>query len=262
MKDKPNKAAAGMLAGLAAGKRQAQTDDKLAADAHREREVALLRLEDILPRVGGLDTREPKPEAVATLAESIDALGLLEPLVVDRGGNLLAGKTRLLALRRLAAKEPERWDRVPVRRLELDAHLEPERALAVEVAENEQRRDYTAPEIRALADRLKAAGLHSGKGRPRKGKRALLPALGAVVGKSKRQLLRILEPEKPKREKVTHDTFLQAAGKLRRALGAFSEVAAELAVVDMTPKERRAVEAADRLADLLARIESERKTDA
>ena len=256
-KTRKDKAAAGMLAGMEAGHRQAATDAKLATDGRRD--LALVPLESVKGRQGGLDTREPTPAAVTDMVESVAALGLLEPLVVDRKTRLLAGKTRLLALRRLAAGDPTRWERVPVRRLDLDAEAEPERALAVEVAENEHRKDYTPAEIKALAERLKAAGLHSGKGRPRKGKRALLPALGAVVGKSKRQLLRILEPERPKPEKVTHDTFLTAAAKLRRGLGAFAEVAAEVALRDMTPKERRAVETADRLADLLAAIEHEKE---
>jgi hypothetical protein len=255
MKKTPrNKAAAGMLAGLEAGRRQAQTDAKLEAETRRD--VGLLPLESIKPRAGGLDTREPTPESVADMAESVEALGLLEPLVVDKRGRLLAGKTRLLALRLLAEKDGARWERVPVRRLDLDAQAEPERALAVEVAENERRKDYTAAEIKTLAERLKAAGLHSEKGRPRKGKRALLPALGAVVGKSKRQLLRILEPEKPKREKVTYDTFLKDAHKLHRALLDFIHTADKLPLLDMTPKERRAIEQADKLALLLAAIET------
>lgn len=255
-KNKPNKGAAGMLAGMEAGRRQAQTDAKLEAEARHD--VGVVLLANIKPRAAGVDTREPTLDAVAAMAESINALGLLEPLVVDSRGHLLAGKTRLLALQELAQAEPKRWERVPVRRMDIDAAAEPERALALEVAENERRKDYTPAEVRDLAERLKAAGLHSGKGRPRKGTKALLPALEAVVGKSKRQLLRVLAPE-PKATKEP-ETMEHAAGKLRRALLAFLAVADDCAAVDMTPKERRATEQAAKLAELAAAIEKEGKT--
>ena len=208
----------GMLAGLEAGNKQSATDARLAADALQAQDVGLVALDAIEGRAGGLDTRQPTPEDLEALEQSLDALGLLEPLVLDNKGRLLAGKTRLMALRRLKAKDPDRWQKVPVRRMPFDAEAEPARALAVEVAENEHRRDYTAAEIKALAERLKTAGLDGKPGRPRKGSRALLPALGAVVGKSKRQLLRILAPEPAPPETVPHVTFNAAAQGLRRPL--------------------------------------------
>lgn len=220
-----DKARAGMLAGLTAGHKQAAIDKRLRVEAERGREVAVLPLADIKPRAGGLDTREPTEEAVADMAETLDALGLIQPLAVDRLGRLLAGKTRLLAIKALAKKNPERWDRVPVRRFDLDAEAEPERALAVEIAENERRKDYAAAEIKALAERLKAAGFHHKAGRPGKGKKALLPALGSVVGKSKRQLLRILEPEKPIKKEVPagYDNLLTGVTKKRKGPATYND---------------------------------------
>ena len=44
------------------------------------------------------NTRELQQQHVAALAESIAVLGLLEPLVVDQGGRLLAGGHRLAAI--------------------------------------------------------------------------------------------------------------------------------------------------------------------
>lgn len=247
-----DKAAAGLLAGAEAGHQQARLDKRLAANAAQAAAVAVVPLDSILARAGGVDTRQPTDDAVAAMAESLDALGLLEPLVVDRRGRLLAGKTRLLALRRLAEAAPDRWAVVPVRRMDLDAEAEPERALAVEVAENERRRDYTPAEVRELADRLRAAGFQGTAGRPRKGGRALLPALGAVVGRSKRTLLRYLDPaEAPVTSKPA--TWAEACGRLRRALGAFDK-AAEAAATSK-PDERRAVRDARALADLLDRLE-------
>jgi ParB family transcriptional regulator, chromosome partitioning protein len=250
---------AGMLAGLEAGHAQARIDARLAAEREQARDVGMMPLADVLGRPGGLDTREPKPEAVEALAESIDALGLLEPLVVDRLGALLAGKTRLLALRRLQRKAPERWDRVPVRRMPFIAADEPAAALAVEVAENEQRRAYTPGEVKALAERLKAAGFRATRGRPRKGQKALLPTLGAVVGMSKRALLYMLEDEAAAPEKVQDCTFFEkTAAKLARPLDA-------LAGADCPPgsaRDRAAALARELAALLPEAVEESRRGDA
>ena len=254
MTTRTEKAAAGMLAGVQAGRAQARLDKRLAADAARARDVDMMPLADVQGRLGGLDTREPTAEALDALTESIDALGLVEPLAVDKLGRLLAGKTRLLALRRLAAKDPDRWGKVPVRRMDFDADADPARALAVEVAENEQRRDYTPAEVRALAERLRGAGFRATAGRPRKGTRALLPALGAVVGKSKRTLLRILDPDAGGDGKPQPVTMADACARLRRALGAFDRVAGDVALSTMKTNERRVVRDAAALAELLDRI--------
>jgi len=255
MTTRTEKAAAGMLAGVQAGHAQARLDKRLAADAARARDVDMMPLADVQGRLGGLDTREPTPEALDAMTESLDALGLVEPLAVDKLGRLLAGKTRLIALRRLAAKDPNRWGKVPVRRMDFDAEADPARALAVEVAENEQRRDYTPAEVRALAERLRGAGFRATAGRPRKGTRALLPALGAVVGKSKRQLLRILDPAAGgDGDKPQPVTMADACARLRRALGAFDKAAGDVALSTMNPNERRAVRDAAALAELLDRI--------
>jgi ParB family chromosome partitioning protein len=252
--NRQDKGRAGLLAGVKAGHLQAATDRRLAADAVHAGDVALLPLDAVLGRLGGLDTREPTPEALDALAESLEALGLLEPLVVDRVGRLLAGKTRLLALRRLAAKDPARWKLVPVRRMDFDAEAAPARALAVEVAENEQRRDYTPAEVRGLAARLQAAGFKATPGRPRKGEKALVPALAAVVGKSKRQLLRIIAPAAVDVEAGPSATFADACARLRRALGTFERAAADLAQPGGADGSR-ALEDAAKLARLLDRLE-------
>ena len=253
MTTRQDKAAAGMLAGVQAGHAQACLDKRLAADAARARDVDMMPLADVQGRLGGLDTREPTPEALDAMTESLDALGLVEPLAVDKLGRLLAGKTRLLALRRLAAKDPDRWGKVPVRRMDFDAEADPARALAVEVAENEQRRDYTAAEVRALADRLQGAGFKAAAGRPRKGTKALLPALGAVVGKSKRQLLRILAPDAGGDGKPQPVTMPEACARLRRAVKGFNGAAAFADAKQLTPDERQVIRDAVALAELLDR---------
>jgi ParB family chromosome partitioning protein len=144
------------------------------------------------------DTRRLKNEHVQSLRNSIAALGLIEPIVVDLNSGLLAGGHRLAALRLLLDQEPETFHRlfpeglVPVRQMSIDSKTHPADAMAIEVAENEQRRDYTAQEIRVLAQRLKDAGYRETPGRPKLGEKALTPALRTIVGKSFRTIRRVL----------------------------------------------------------------------
>jgi ParB family chromosome partitioning protein len=147
------------------------------------------------------DTRPLNQPHVAALAESIAVVGLIEPLAVDLKGRLLAGSHRLAAIQWLktnqsaayAAQFPD--DQVLVRRFDFNADEDPQRALAIEVTENEKRRDYSPSEVKTLAERLKAAGYREKPGKPRKGQRALMPALETIVGKSARQLHRYLSNE-------------------------------------------------------------------
>jgi ParB-like chromosome segregation protein Spo0J len=60
-------------------------------------------------------TAHRQPRDVSDLVQSIREVGLLQPLVVDSEGNLLAGYHRYLALRELG------WEEVPVVVVELDA---------------------------------------------------------------------------------------------------------------------------------------------
>jgi len=188
-------------------------------------------LGDIKPRTG-VPTRGIDPLHVVKLAASIHALGLIEPIAVDADGHLLAGGHRLAACRVLAASEGERvvalldaardlspgapavdaakeWTeplfdlpagpgeltptRVPVRVFPMRSANDEERALAIEAAGNEPRRDYRPKEVRALYERLKAAGYHVGKGRPAKGAQPAMPRVAVVIGKSVRQVQRMLQ---------------------------------------------------------------------
>jgi ParB family transcriptional regulator, chromosome partitioning protein len=172
------------------------------------------------------DTRPLNPKHVEALVESIAVLGLIEPLVVDQAGTLVAGGHRLAALRRLQSDRHQEYrqhfpaDTVPIRMLLFKVEDDPDLALQIEIAENEQRRDYTPGEIRAIADRLQNAGYMELKGRPKQGQRALMPALSVVVGKNIRTVQRYLspEPENGKSEKSTTSVVLlqQALVKLRK----------------------------------------------
>lgn len=164
-------------------------------------------LDDIRDRAE--DTRPIHSEHVLDLAESIAVLGLIEPLVLDKNNVLLAGGQRRAAIALLkdthpAAYEEHFSDGIPVRVMDFDASKETDKALAVEIAENEKRKDYSAQEVRAIAERLKDAGFVEVKGRPKKEEKPLMPTLSAVVGKSIRTLQRYLEEPSDKKS-TTHD---------------------------------------------------------
>src|SRR5262245_60024250 len=79
---------------------------------------------------------------IAALAKSIDALGLLHPIVIDEQNNLIAGSRRLMAVREL------HWDMVPVNVVNLD---DPQRA---ERDENEERKPFTVSERVAIGQAI------------------------------------------------------------------------------------------------------------
>lgn len=75
---------------------------------------------------------------IAALARSIQDVGLLHPIVIDRRGRLIAGQRRLLACQQLG------WDAVPARVLDLDA------IVRGEYAENVERKPFTPTEAAAI----------------------------------------------------------------------------------------------------------------
>ncbi|MEP1079622.1 ParB N-terminal domain-containing protein [Leptolyngbya sp. PL-A3] len=192
-----------------------QLDDQEPAAEQLAIRESSIALDQIMERT--VSTRLLSSEHVQSLAESIAVIGLIEPLAVDEKGRLLAGGHRLAAIRYLKEANPDAYtqnfegDRIPVRVMPFDAEVAPDLALQVEVAENEQRRDYTVAEVKALAERLKAAGYIDRKGRPSKGEKPLLPALEVIVGKSMSTLKRYLqeEPQTPKSENSSNELFSQ-----------------------------------------------------
>ena len=166
--------------------------------------ILLVRFDQIVDGQAG--TRALNLPHVVDLARSIVALGLLQPLVVDCNLRLLGGAHRLAAIA-LVRDEPESLviddelpdfeqlfpgGQLPVRRMPFDSLEEPERALQVEIAENEKRKDYSAAEVRKIAELLRQRGFVQVSGRPRKGQKALMPALAVAVGKHKRTIQRLL----------------------------------------------------------------------
>lgn len=171
------------------------------------------------------DTRPLNPKHIESLAESIAVLGLIEPLVLDNKARLLAGGHRLAAIRLLKEQQINKYleqfpdNRVPIRVLPFDVEEDPGLALQVEIAENEQRKDYTPNEVKAIAERLRTAGFIDVKGRPKKGQKPLMPALAVVVGKNLRTVQRYFESNQDTEpEKSTTPVVLlkQALTKLKQ----------------------------------------------
>jgi ParB family transcriptional regulator, chromosome partitioning protein len=159
-----------------------------------------LPLNQITDRPGG-DTRPLNQSHVQALAESIAAVGLIQPIAVDNQGRLLAGGHRWAAIAYLQSNNPTAFAQwfdagVPVHRFDFDASANEGRALAIEASENEKRRDYTAAEVRYLADRLVAVGYTNKRGGVKKGEKAIGPTLEIITGKSRRTIERYLaQPE-------------------------------------------------------------------
>jgi ParB family transcriptional regulator, chromosome partitioning protein len=231
-----------------------QEQDRLSEVRSQDLKVSFLPLPKILDRV--TDTRELKAEHVEDLMMSMAALGLLEPLVVDIRGRLLAGGHRKAAIYLLKERMPEEYtlrfpnESIPVFTLPFDADLEPDLALQVEIAENEKRRDYTRAEVKALAERLKSAGYSDTQGRPMKGDKPLRPALKVIIGKSIKTVQRYLNDTT---EKSTSNVRLfseaDALSSLKTSLDKWRRVYGEL--------EGETIQSLDRdVTKLLKRVET------
>jgi ParB family chromosome partitioning protein len=162
-----------------------------------------LPVADILDRVGG-DTRPLSAGHVEQLLDSIRIFGLIQPIVVDRQHHLLAGAHRLAALLTWRNRDPTSFEErfgegVPVHVYDLDASSDPTQALAVEISENEKRRDYSRSEAIDLARRLLEQGYshRSTPGAPRQGEQMLVPALSALIGRSEKTIRRYLRELDP-----------------------------------------------------------------
>lgn len=188
-------------------------------------ETSFLNLDNIQDRDS--DTRELHEDHIKALCESIGAVGLIESLVVDRDGKLLAGGHRKAAIMRLRVENPEQYEQhfsdnmIPVRVMDFSAKTSPDLALEIEVSENEVRRDYSKEEVLAIAQRLRDAGYKDTPGKPKKGEKRLKPAIQTIIGKSMRTVERYLSNEKtvtPTNGEVSQDEISEADKHLQKAI--------------------------------------------
>lgn len=207
---------------------QDQVAESRAKDERGQR--ALLPLDQIQLR--SLDTRPVRPRHVEALAESIAALGLIEPLVVDTEFVLLAGAHRLAAIKWLRENKADEFsvhfsqEMVPVRVMPLDSGQEPEKALQVELAENEKRVNYSRDQIEKLATRLRELNYKETRGRPKKGEKALGPALAVAIGVSTRYVRKVLGEENKVSSSKNRNSvpIFRRRQLLRRIEGALEEL--------------------------------------
>lgn len=225
-----------------------EQDQAVAAKAEKERgQKTRLPLAQIRTRKE--DTRPLHPDHVTELAESIAALGLIEPLVVDSRGVLLAGGHRLAAIQALKETNPEIYDQhfpddlVQVHMLSFNADAEPERALQVELAENEKRVNYTRDQIERLADRLKALNYRNIRGRPKEGEKALGPALAVAIGVSTRYVRKVLSEQKQEPDQKNRNSvpIFQEKLKLLKKIGSALEELAALPESDEATRAEKAL---------------------
>jgi ParB family transcriptional regulator, chromosome partitioning protein len=232
------------------------------------------------------DTRHLNAAHVVMLAESISILGLLEPIIIDSKGHLLAGGHRLAAIQLLSIadsakrkqafldrtgykpvegeKTPKELEalagrvadsldadgfasrypkaEIPIVVVDVSGKDSKTLPLAIEAAENNVRRQYSADEIKALAERYQEAGFKvSSGGRPTKGSKTVMNALEAALGRSKRQIQRILQPTKGKRGKTEWDKILATLSRVaKRTIDAGSKKEGD--------EDKAVVAAAERLA--------------
>ncbi|OQC23377.1 MAG: hypothetical protein BWX68_02828 [Verrucomicrobia bacterium ADurb.Bin063] len=286
-------AAAGLLRGIAYGKEQAKADRRLAAESKLDRVLELVPADAIRPRAA--DSRPARAEHVLEVAESVAAVGLLQPPAIDNARRLVAGLHRLEGCRLLLLPRDRRLEyllaldggdrldpeetadrvavlpapkdlegplaagKVPCRVLvDLDAERDPAAALAAEAAENTARKDYTPAEVQALAQRLRAAGYRETGGRPRRGEKALRPALEMVLGVSKNTARRMLGRMPAGGKGAQVGTFSGMVARLDKALDAFLE--SDLPEGVRLPGLRRALGVAKTLAAYMPEAKAEAKT--
>jgi ParB-like nuclease domain/DNA methylase len=92
------------------------------------------------------------------LADSIQAVGLLHPVVVDRQDQLIAGQRRLEAVKLLG------WTSIPVHVVDLECLAEGE------LAENACRKDFLPSELWSISQAVRER-VSTPRGRPRKGEK-------------------------------------------------------------------------------------------
>jgi len=199
------------------------------------------------------DTRPLNATHVDKLMESIAALGLIEPIVVDTQNRLLAGGHRKAAILRLQDEKPDVFEqhfadrKVPVRVMPFDSEENPDLALAVEASENDQRKNYTKAEVLAIAEKLRNAGYKDSSGRPKKDEKRLKPALMTIFGTSLRTVERYLtEDEKtpPRGGVSTQKVYSQSLQKLKQCQ----------AIAPTTPQEHTLAEKLPEVIQLLEKI--------
>jgi len=189
-----------------------------------------LAVERILLRAGG-DSRPINARHVVEIARSISVLGLLEPLVIDTKGQLLAGAHRLVALQLLAIVDRAEREAALLTLFSAAEREAPPNALSSLIAEI-GRLTPMAHSQRQLADGVPVLVVDVGSTGEEGGKRALAVELAentvrrAYTVEEIRELAKRLKaagyktsPGRPRFGETSAINVLQAAvGKSRRTI--------------------------------------------
>ena len=136
-----------------------------------------------------------------------------------------------------------------------DSAAESEKALQVELAENEKRVNYSRDQIEKLATRLRALNYKETRGRPKKGEKALGPALAVAIGVSTRYVRKVLADEKT--EPVQENRNSVPIFRRRQLLKKMERTIEELKTLKRVSKGRPANQEIDALLpELLKQIKS------
>ena len=177
------------------------------------------------------DTRNLNSVHVQELADSIVELEeLIQPVAVDKLGCLVAGGHRRAAINQIFESEDpdiiEARDRifpggqVPVKVLAVNAAQDHERALLLEAAENEKRKQYSTKEVERIVSKLEAAGYTRTQGRPKKGQKSLAQGLQTILKRSRPQVQRYLKAldDKPVAEPLLEEKQTAELAKLAKSI--------------------------------------------
>lgn len=215
---------AGMLGGLKLGQQMAaHADAAVKTKVEEAKSIQIVPLQNIRNRHME-DTRPAAPKHILSLAESIAALGILQPLALDKKHRLIAGLHRLSAIKLIASSDREEFfnnlggkvdesireqldtlphlstlalplsqGELPCVILDFDSANDTEAALAAEAAENTARKGYSSDEIANIAQKLLNAGYTERDGRPKKGEKALRPTMEMILGMTSKQVRHALD---------------------------------------------------------------------
>lgn len=133
---------------------------------------------------------------IEELANCIQAIGLLRPIVVDANRRVIKGSKRVAALQLLESRYPGQYsEAIPIRQLALDSTIH-----LAEVAEARRQEsaplDYSEQELLEIADRLRAAGYVSTRGRRAPGQKNLTVTVAQIAGKTPRHIQSIIHGKK------------------------------------------------------------------
>ena len=166
-------------------------------------------------------TRTLREDHIKELTDSIATIDLEVPLVLITGNQLVAGRHRLHALRRLKDTKPERYDElfpsgVPAMLYDIGENPDTNAVLALELTENAMRRNLSPEERLRVLDNLRKQGHQLKRGRHKPDGSHLIPKLMEMLGVSKATVSRLLATTRAAGS-ASADTIPKPKGRSKKA---------------------------------------------